>query len=134
MSSTGHNPNANSALNGLLKSNFILEKNEDMIASIVENMQLGRIDNCLNQFSVLLDDMIGLSLEYDNFPTEDDIDEDFNAIISKFPDSLMRKNLFDNVCQEAMYVPTPPPIPPCAECVRNNVSNQLTNQYILTNM
>ena len=122
MSSTGHNTNTNSALNGLLKSNFILEKNEDMIASIVENMQLGRIDNCLSQFSVLLDDMIGLSLEYDNFPTEDDVDEDFNGIISKFPDQLMRKNLFDNVCQEAMYIPTPPPIPPCAECARNNVS------------
>lgn len=100
----------------LLKSHQLLEQNEDTIASIVENLQLGRLDNCLVQYSNLLSNLISLSLEFDNYPAEDE-HEDFSDIVCKFPDALMRKDLLDDLrSPDHMFTPEPPMTPPCTEC------------------
>ena len=46
----------------------LLEQNEDIIAAIVENMQLGRIDDCLKHYNVLHKNLVSMSLALDNFP------------------------------------------------------------------
>lgn len=108
-SSTNH-------LNPLLKSHQLLEQNEDTIASIVENLQLGRLDNCLVQYSSLLSNLISLSLEFDSYPAEDE-HEDFSEIVCQFPDALMRKDLLDDMrTPDMMFTPDPPVTPPCTQC------------------
>lgn len=101
----------------LIKSHQLLEQNEDTIASIVENLQLGRLDNCLVQYSSLLSNLISLSLEFDNYPAEDE-HEEFSDIVCKFPDALMRKDLLDDMRPpDVMYTPDPPLVAPCLQCV-----------------
>ncbi len=108
--------NSSSHLIPLLKSQQVLEHNEDMIASIVENIQLGRYEDSLNQYSLLLDNLLALSLEFDNYPFEDK-DTDFSQYVSMFPDSLMRKDMLDDIRHpDDMFIPPSPILPPCLEC------------------
>jgi hypothetical protein len=37
----------------IVQSQQILEKNEDIIAAIVENLQLGRLDDCMKLYTIL---------------------------------------------------------------------------------
>ena len=103
------------------KTEAIIERNEDIIAAIVENMQLGRISDCLQQYSLLLNQLIPLSLELDNYPVSEDV-ADFNEINSQFPDRLMRKDMLDDLRHHGdFFIPTPPPPPVCLPCHQNNV-------------
>ena len=105
------------------KTEAIIEQNEDIIAAIVENMQLGRIDDSLQQYSLLLNQLIPLSLELDNYPVPVDA-VDFNEItIKEFPDRLMRKDILDNLRHHGdFYIPASPSPPVCQSCRQNNVS------------
>lgn len=106
----------------LVKAQVVLEQNEDFIASIVENMQLGRIDDCITQFSLLVNQLIPLSLELDNYPVPGD-SAGFKETSSQFSDRLMRKDILDDMRNhEDIYIPPPPPPPVCHSCYLNNVS------------
>jgi hypothetical protein len=37
----------------IIQSQQLLEQNEDIIAAIVENLQLGRLDDCMKHYSIL---------------------------------------------------------------------------------
>eukprot|EP00981_Chlorochromonas_danica_P015561 scaffold13271_cov179-Ochromonas_danica.AAC.4 len=65
-SSSGGNGSGSSAI-----SQKLLEQNEDIIATIVENLQLGRLDECMQHYMILQGNLIALASELDNYPTED---------------------------------------------------------------
>lgn len=98
----------------LLKSQQLLEHNEDLIASIVENMQVERLDDCIKQYMMLQSNLLALSLELDSYPAAE---RDAYESVYKFPDSLMRRDVLD-VLRPAgsISLPPPPPAPPCKEC------------------
>jgi hypothetical protein len=104
------------------KTESIFEQNEDIMAAIVENMQLGRIDDCLEQYSLLLNQLIPLSVELDNFPLSGEL-PDFHEMKNVFPDRLMRKDILDDLRPHGdFYIPSSPPPPVCLPCHNNNVS------------
>ena len=111
----------------LKSSQQSLEQNEDMIASITESLQMGRIRDCIPQFSTLMNNLISLSLEYDNYPIQNEND-DFPRFINEFQDRLMRKdNLDEFLPPQSLFKPPPPPIPACKRCSIANVSYLLFN-------
>lgn len=98
----------------LLKSQQILEANEDIIAVIVENLQLGRIDYCVEQYSVLQSNLNSLALELDNYPAGN---SDPHESVEKFPDELMRKDILDDFRPPgSVQLPILPLAPPCNKC------------------
>lgn len=97
-----------------------MEQNEDIIAAIVENLQIGRIDDCLKHYSLLHKNLVSLALALDNFPGGGikPYEE-----IHKFPDEIMRRDVMDELPHsENLTLPEPPPIPPCTSCAEKHVS------------
>ena len=114
----------------LIRTQQILEQNEDFIAAIAENIQLGRLDDSLKLYSVLFDNLVSLSLEFDNYPV-DEMTEQTEVILSKFPDQLMRKDPLDDLRPpEDIYVPPKPIIPPCTDCEKFKVHENIYIGYI----
>lgn len=98
----------------------ILEQNEDIIASIVENMQIGRLDDCMQQYLTLQNNLVAMAAELDNFPTED---SDAYAMLHTLPDRVMRKDILDDFLPfEERILPPIPLIPECSTCHNNQVS------------
>ncbi len=100
-------------------SQQLLEQNEDVIAAIVENLQLGRLDDCIKHYSVLQANLVSLALELDNFPTGNS--DPFETLAS-FPDEIMRKDVLEDLLPyETKTLPKPPAVPACQKCVLQNV-------------
>ena len=113
-------PVRNGGASLLPKSLHILEQNEDILATVVENMQIGRLDDCMKQFGLLQSNLISLALELDNYPPSDC--DPYDALFS-FPDSLMRKDVLDELKPPgSIKLPNPPTIPACIECSLKKVS------------
>ena len=74
--------------NALLRSQQLLEQNEDVIAACVENLQLGRLDDCIKHYGVLQANLFAMATEIDNYPVGDD---DPIQALWEFPDEIMRK-------------------------------------------
>lgn len=84
------------------------------IERTVENLQLGRLDDCLQHFTLLQDNIISMSNELDNFPTDD---SDAYQHMDIFPDRIMRDDPIDKFLPfEKMNLSTPLPIPACPYC------------------
>lgn len=97
-----------------------MEQNEDIIAAIVENMQLGRMDDCIQHYSILHKNIISLALALDNFPAGEHSRLPYKDI-NKFPDEIMRKDILDELRPLGQTkLPQAPAIPACLEC--NNKS------------
>lgn len=97
----------------------MLEQNEDIIAAIVENLQIGRIDDSIKHYLLLHKNLVSLALALDNFPNDgvNPYDE-----IQKFPDEIMRRDVMDELQHsENIVLPEPPPLPPCAACAEQQV-------------
>lgn len=115
--------NANTNL-PFFKPQQILEQNEDIIASVVENMQLGRLDSAIKQYSLLINNLVSISLEFDNYPVDEECS--YEDMIKEFPDRLMRKDPLDEFRPtSSFYTPVPPTAPPCKECQANKVCTNL---------
>jgi hypothetical protein len=72
----------------LLDFQKVLEHNEDILAAVVENLQLGRMEDCISHYRILQSNLISLGVELDNYPAGDtDCYED----VLSFPDEIMRK-------------------------------------------
>jgi SSXT protein (N-terminal region) len=104
----------------LLDFQKLLELNEDIIAAIVENLQLGRLEDCVSFYSILQKNLVALGNELDNYPPGDtDPYED----VMGFPDEIMRKDVLDDLLpHDSRVLPKPPPAPPCWKCASMNVS------------
>jgi hypothetical protein len=48
--------------NVLLDFQNILEHNEDILAAIVENLQLGRMEDCISHYSILQSNLVALGI------------------------------------------------------------------------
>jgi hypothetical protein len=93
-----------------------LEQNEDIIAAVVENMQLGRMEDCIQHFSILHKNIISLALALDNFPAGEHSRLPYHDIY-KFPDEIMRKDILDERRPLGeTKLPQAPLIPACVEC------------------
>lgn len=76
----------------------ILENNEDIIAAVVENIQLSRLDDSLHHYNILQNNLILLATELDNYPPSDiDLYSDFIIRLNVFPDEIMRKDILDDL-------------------------------------
>jgi hypothetical protein len=97
-----------------------LEQNEDIIAAIVENLQIGRIDDSIKHYTLLHKNLVSLALALDNFPG--DGIKPYEEI-QKFPDEIMRRDVMDELHHSAenITLPTPPPLPPCTACAEQQV-------------
>jgi len=105
----------------LLDFQKLLEHNEDIVAAIVENLQLGRYEDCLSHYLILQNNLIALGDELDNYPAggNDPYDE-----LQALPDEIMRKDVLDELRpHHARVLPKPPTAPPCAACASMNVSS-----------
>lgn len=76
----------------------ILENNEDIIAAILENVQIGRLDDCVKHYGILQSNLMSLSRELDNYPPCD-VDLYSDVILNRglFPDEIMRKDILDDL-------------------------------------
>ena len=71
-----------------------LESNEDYIAAIVENLQIGRLSDCFTLYSMLQENLIDLSFAIDGYPaTEPDI---YNLLF-ELPEGLRRKDVVEGM-------------------------------------
>jgi hypothetical protein len=103
----------------LLKSKQMLEQNEDFMAAIVENLQIGRISDCAQFYSLLHKNLMSLAHELDNYPT---IEQDAFASLHVFPDEIMRRDILDDIRPAGdIVLPKLPILPPCSDCVKNKV-------------
>jgi hypothetical protein len=101
----------------------LLEQNEDILAAIVENLQLGRLDDCMKHHSVLQANLVSLALELDNLPSGN---SDPYEVLTSFPDEIMRKDVLEDLQpHDARVLPAKqPPVPPCQRCAISNRSAQ----------
>ncbi len=97
----------------------LLEQNEDIIAAIVENLQVGRVADSIKHYSILHKNLVSLALALDNFPGGETRPYEE---IKKFPDEIMRRDIMDELQHpEDLVLPTPPLVPSCAICVQQKV-------------
>jgi len=112
--------NSAAAENVLQRAPLILEQNEDIIAACLENLQLGRLDECVKHYSLLQSNLISLALEVDNYPIDDD---DPRETLKAFPDEIMRKDVLDNLRSSAqLETPQAPLQPACSACAASRIS------------
>lgn len=98
----------------------ILEQNEDIIAACLENLQLGRLDECVKHYSLLQSNLISLALEVDNYPIDG---EDPRETLKEFPDQIMRKDVLDDLRSSTqLETPQSPLQPPCSMCAVARIS------------
>lgn len=87
----------------------------------MENLQLGRLQDCLQHFSTLQDNIVSMSNELDNFPTDA---TDAYEHLDVFPDRIMRDDVLDKYLPFAkMNLPTQPLISACAYCLSAEPKN-----------
>ena len=128
----------------LIISQQLLEQNEDILAAIgknrtvsmfiiattakvttnylhsVENLQLGRLSDCMQHYAILQANLVSLATELDNFPAGEN--NPYSAL-DGFPDEIMRKDILEDLKPAGSRVlPKPPVIPPCAACLARKVS------------
>ena len=112
--------------NALARAPRLIELNEDLIAACLENLQLGRFDECIHHYSLLQQNLIALGLEIDNYPLND---EDPAEALKMFPDEIVRKDILEELRQPSdlaeLRIPQAPPPPPCAACFAQNLSSYI---------
>lgn len=76
----------------------------------------------MQHYLVLQGNLVALASELDNYPTEE---TDAFAGLDIFPDQIMRKDCLHELLPfEERSLPRPPIIPPCTECMANNLSGR----------
>lgn len=88
----------------------------------MENLQLGRLDDCIQHYSVLHSNLVSIANELDNIPTDE---HDAYEHIDVFPDEIMRRDVLEELQPfEDRALPRPPLIPPCDQCARQNFTSE----------
>lgn len=104
----------------LLQSQQIIEQNEDIIAAIVENLQLGRLDDCVKHYTTLQTNLVSLALELDNYPPSG---TDPYAAVDEFPDEIIRKDILDDFIPHGQSKVPKSALPAaCIECMNHGIS------------
>lgn len=107
----------------------VLEQNEDLIAAVVENMQLGRLTDCYTHHAMLQGNLLALSRELDDVPVSGALDP-FESI-DQYPDEIMRKDALDEL-RPREQIPTSATElpPPCEPCHRQSLSAAHCRMYL----
>jgi hypothetical protein len=107
-----------------MSNQALLEVNEDIIAAVVENLQIGRLADCFTHFSMLQENLAALAIEVDNYPS--DQADPYDTLFS-FPDEIMRKDVLDDLRpREAFVTQGDTALPhPCSKCTDNGVDAQV---------
>jgi hypothetical protein len=102
----------------MARQQAVLEQNEDLIAAVVENMQLGRLSDCFTHFSTLQQNLLSLARELDDYPVVGNFDP-FESI-GEYPDEIMRKDVLDDLRpREQIPISTRTEMAPsCVQCRR----------------
>lgn len=91
----------------------------------VENLQLGRLDDCIQHYATLQSNLVMLANELDNFPTDD---TDAYQHLDVFPDKIMRDDPLDSFLPfEEVSLPPAPIIPSCDDCLQNSDSSDVSS-------
>ena len=96
-----------------------LQNNEIIIAAILENIQLGRLDESFSLHRILQSNLSSIGKELDNYPSGT---SDPYSDLWKFPDALTA----DIVSKAFPHIPL---VPPCWSCACNNVSISMSSPY-----
>lgn len=87
-------------------------------------MQLGRMEDCIQHYSILHKNIISLALALDNFPAGEHSRMPYRDI-NKFPDEIMRKDILDELRPLGQTkLPKAPLVPVCVECSSKKFSAQ----------
>lgn len=106
--------------NILLRMQGKFEVNEDMVCAILENLQLGRIEDCIKQYSILQQNLIDVAGELDNYPPSD---INYYEDVMQFDDELVRKDALEELRPiEERTLPSSPLPKICTSCHSNKVS------------
>ncbi len=90
-----------------------------IIRFTVENLQLGRLEDCIKHYTVLQANLVAFALELDNYPTSN---SDAYEFLDSFPDLIMRKDILEDLQPHgSRKLPEPPLIPPCMTCSKQKV-------------
>lgn len=86
---------------------------------IVENLQIGRLDDCIQHYMTLQNNLIQLATELDNYPTEE---ADAYEGLDAFPDEIVRRDPLEQfLTLEEKSAVFSPLIPSCDTCSQKNV-------------
>lgn len=86
----------------------------------MENLQLGRLNDCMQHYAILQANLVALATELDNFPAEE---FDPYAKLNIFPDDILRKDVLEDLRPPGYRtLPSPPIVPACYECMTLGVS------------
>jgi len=86
----------------------------------VENLQLGRLNDCMQHYAILQANLVSLATHLDNFPADE---SDPYTKLNMFPDEIMRKDLLEDLRPAGSKpLPKAPNVPPCADCLAKKVS------------
>ncbi len=89
----------------------------------MENLQLGRLDDCIRHYSVLQANLVAFATELDNFPTSN---SDAYESLCSFPDEIMRKDILEDLQPHgSRKLPDPPLVPPCVACSLRKVVHSI---------
>ena len=110
----------------ILKAQSLVEINEDVMSSILENMQMGRLEDSMQLFSLLFNNLVSMATELDNYPYGD---TDPYSTITKYPDEIMRRDILDTLLPSGantnLPLPNKVPLPPaCQKCACQKISSQ----------
>ena len=122
----------------LLRASQTLEQHEDILAAMLENLQIGRYQDCMQFYSLLHKSVIdlgnqfprieyslsfiSLGLELDNFP-EDSMDP--YESLSLFPSQICKKDLLENFNVVSVDSSSINSIEPsCPVCTKMNISSE----------
>lgn len=103
--------------------NQIYPVNTFNVVPLVEYLQIGRLDDCIQHYTILQNNLIQPATELDNYPTEEADAYDF---LNVFPDEIMRKGVLENyLTTEEKASFQSPFIPPCEQCFQNKVFSHI---------
>lgn len=86
----------------------------------VENLQLGRLNDCMQHYAILQANLVALANDLDNYPAEE---TDPYSTLNVFPDEIMRRDVLEDLLPVGTKaLPKPPVVPACADCLSKKVS------------
>lgn len=87
---------------------------------LVENLQLGRLDDCMKHYSILQSNLVSLVAEIDNYPSEE---SDVYEKLDTFGDVVRRSDLLQGFLSfEELQLPQAPLMMTCDACHDKGVS------------
>ena len=110
--------------NILIDMNNQFEINEFMLSAILENLQLGRLDDCIGQYAILQQKLLNIAEVLDSYPVVSEVEQnlDLHHNLYGFEDKLVKNDVLEQLrpIEERKTLSRQTPAS-CSECYKNNV-------------